>query len=361
MRILSAIERSIRRATLASLHYFSSSEEVGTKRILPEQREKIERILLIRVDRIGDVLISTPVIRQLRNHFPTTRIDLLLGHKNWMVAPLIAEINRHYVLPKSFVKIVRTIRELRKNRYDVVINFHLNPSGSADLISRLAKGKYLVERTEGEQVMVGEDIIVQTSRLLSSLGIETISPESEEEHRLNITLPPNVERKDESTEMVSVALNVSVAGAGRRWPEEHYVALTTLIREEGMLPTIVGAPGDRELMERIAIASSTQFIEPTNNFSTFVGVLTGFDILVTPDTSVVHLAAALRKPVIPLYASEKAGTEWRPWGTESEPIIELGGMELITPERVLEHIIRIMRVKREELRTTESKVEGDIQ
>ncbi len=344
MGFLNAIERSIRRAVLASLRLLS--ERKGSDGVLPEFSgdQGNPALLLIRIDRIGDAIVSTPVLDQLRCRFPDARIDILLGEKNGATARLLPGIDNHYFLRKSIPAAVRTIRQLRKNGYDAVVNLHLNPSGSADLVSRLVGGTALIERREELPEEKTAHVVVRTSRLLAPLGVEAISNGTEREHPLHVIRPASAETLSTGSEgrvPAIIALNVTVAGEGRRWPRDHYVALARLLKRKEMAPVIVGAPSDEEMIRSIARDASAEILPPARSFLTFAERLAGVDLVVTPDTSVVHLAAALRKPVVALYASQKAGTEWRPWGTTYETIINTEGMDKISPEDVLERILRI--------------------
>ena len=346
MGMLKTIERSIRRAILSLLRSPSPLKE-NDYQSFNKDRTKPLRILLIRADRIGDVIISTPTIHLLRKHFPDSRIDVLLGHKNGFTAPLIPDIDNHYILEKSPLKWVGLFNRLRKDRYDLAINLHLKPSGSADMAARLAGADLLIERTDQERVNKDLHVVERTSRLLSPLGIVPITSREEDQHplRVNLGKPFPSSGTSVTTEREKphrVVLNTSVAGEARRWPKEHYIALARLLQEEGMIPCIAGAPSEGDLIADIVQASGAEHIPPTDDFTRFVSLLGEADIIVTPDTSIVHLAASLQKPVVALYWSDQAGRTWRPWGVPYRTIISKEGMNQISPEIVLNEVKRVI-------------------
>ncbi|MEE8486621.1 MAG: lipopolysaccharide heptosyltransferase family protein, partial [Gemmatimonadota bacterium] len=77
-------------------------------------------ILLVRMDRIGDAILTTPILAVLRDRFPEGSINILLGEKNRVVAPLLSNVDERIILQRG--QVFRTIRQLRRQRYDVVLN-----------------------------------------------------------------------------------------------------------------------------------------------------------------------------------------------------------------------------------------------
>lgn len=59
------------------------------RRAAPFQIGQVNRILLVRTDKIGDAIVSTPVLQALRQHYPNARIDVVLGRRNRAAGPLL--------------------------------------------------------------------------------------------------------------------------------------------------------------------------------------------------------------------------------------------------------------------------------
>src|SRR3989338_7595383 len=86
-------------------------------------------ILIIRTDRIGDVVLTTPVFKALRDAFPASRISILVApatkdlvENNGMIDEVLVDdrYNAHKGL-RGFLKIIRT---LKNKKFDLVINCH---------------------------------------------------------------------------------------------------------------------------------------------------------------------------------------------------------------------------------------------
>ena len=89
----------------------------------------VKNILLIRLRRIGDIVMTTPALSILRENFPHAHISYLIEE------PFRELIEGHQDIDETIVisrhpgkkEILRLIRHIRKQKYDVVIDFHGNP------------------------------------------------------------------------------------------------------------------------------------------------------------------------------------------------------------------------------------------
>jgi len=99
-------------------------------------------ILLLRQDRIGDLLVTTPFLRNLQDAFPETQISILLSERNVVaqscIKPYCSEI---FVLRKNPLQFLRLVRQLRRKRFELVIDLLDNPSVTSSILVRLLKAR----------------------------------------------------------------------------------------------------------------------------------------------------------------------------------------------------------------------------
>lgn len=350
MAVLRRLEKGVRRLILGALVRGSTwplDAPLGDRLPSPP------RILLIRIDRIGDVILTTPILRMLRERFPDGSIDILLGEKNQVVAPLLPDVDRRIVLLRG--QAFRTIRQLRQQRYDVVLNLHLNRSASASLVSRLAGGRVILESSSvtpfpvagNESEPGAAHMVSMTSRLLAPLGIASIDHEAADQHSLRVEIPAaSAERArtvqkslfDKKRAERQVFLNLSASNESRRWPAERWGRLARGLAGIGFHPILCGTPGDPEAFVTAAAAAegSAATLPPTPSYADFAANLAMADLIVTTDGSTVHLAAALGKPTVALYGEVHTATAWGPWGVPNRTIWSPGGLPALEPAQVLE-------------------------
>lgn len=361
MSLLRRIEKGVRRLTLALLAPQRPGSDVRTRISgLPAQ----PRILLIRIDRIGDAIVSTPTAELLRKLYPDSRIDLLLGEKNRIVGPMFPFVDNVLILLKGFGPLLSIIRQLRKNRYDIVINLHLNQSAGASTVARLAKGGHLLEYPEerpfGEKEAgtanhnPGQSgrrhVVSMTSGLLAEIGIDPLR--DQDRRTTSLTLTPDSEAVSHTNELRSglsapdrhrgtILMNVTASHSSRRWSMENYAELAARLREQGFAPILCGAPEDDGILRQIKAQSrgTATTLEPVDRYPNFVAALGLADIVVTPDTSTVHAAAAMGRPTVVLYPKAETAVAWSPWGVPHRWLSSGTGMNGISVEEVYDAII----------------------
>ncbi len=272
--------------------------------------QTVRSILLVRVDRIGDLVISTPTIQILRREFPNARIDLILGEKNRAIAPLVPDVDDILIWERGPLSLLSTIGRLKRDRWDLVLNLHIGTSGNADLVSALARDKHSLSIGPGS-IENTEHVVQTTSRVLSSLGIEPISAENEMHHRLALRFDRSDARRGDRP---VVAMNMSAGGQEREWPVDHLRALAERLSDRGIDLRPLVRPGDEEKVSALdSIQIGPPFL-PTSDLGELLTLLSTIDLVVTPDCGMVHLAAAAGLPVVGLYREESTALQWRPWG-----------------------------------------------
>lgn len=335
-------ERWLRGCVLRLLAWASRRNPISS---LPDLTSS-PSILLIRPDRIGDAIISTPIIQLLRKRFPQATIGLLLGAKNAAVAELIPEINRTYVLPVSVVGAWNVVRAIRRDRYDVVINLTVKDSASAAAIAGLSKGKCKIGFA-GQSAAIYDFTILQpteplhivreTSLLLSPFGISPIGQQpTRDSERLRIQLG------QEHYASRMVVLNISGSEPAKYWGTEHFITLCDMLQQRGIEVSIACKPEDEELAKQIVAGSNGKFIPSTRSFVQFATHLAEAALIVTPDTSIVHLSAALGKPTVVLAANASHIAAWQPWGILFRMIDGNGDLTNIPAHKVLTAIVELL-------------------
>ena len=358
MPVLRTIEKKIRRLTLAALSGRKTvSPDDPVLRTLPER----PRILLIRIDRIGDGIISTPIMQALHKRFPLGKTDVLLGQKNHVLASLLPDVERCLVLEKAWLSFLKTVWTLRQNRYDIVINMHLNRSASASLIARISRGKRTVEygqhspftksirEANGQEI---QHVVTMTSQLLKPLDIAPFARDEATEHPLRLAVPNTTRLRAEElggtlfarhASKKRIFLNVSATHTSRSWPWQCYAELASALRKADLLPVLCGTPADAGTIQQIAVQSGSGALTlpPLQRYEDFAAALNLAHIVVTPDTSTVHLAAALGKPTVALYTLPKTAAAWGPWAVPHKTLANAEGVKNIKPANVVSAVLAL--------------------
>lgn len=320
---LSRFDRAIWRST-RQIYLLSRRAFARTGNAASDPAANAERILLIRTDKIGDAIISTAFFKALRDRFPDAQIDIVLGRKNGTAAPLLPHLDGVFVVQKNLIEQVRLIRQLRERRYDIAIDMLTGDSMTAATYTALSGARINIGfdgKSAGfydiaiPRPPAPEHQAMQMLRLIAPLGVE-VKPE---DIRTAVVFPQSAAKKireglgSPGDGGRLVAINLSVAAA-KYWTDENFIRLIGDLKSPSVRVVLAGAPWDLARMETIGKAAEVGWLEPSADLSMMAAALSCADLVISPDTSIVHIAAALNKPVVTLMASYTANGEWYPFG-----------------------------------------------
>jgi ADP-heptose:LPS heptosyltransferase len=316
------------------------------------------KFLFIRQDRIGDVLVSTPLLISLKRNYPGAVIDVLLSSNNHFVLNNETAVRKRWVYDKKFFSSLRVLFGIRSERYDFVIDLMDNPSATSTVILLLAGGKWNVglekDNSYAYDIVVPmlsrkeTHIVDRLAQLLKVFGIEIgkedlsihyqTSASSEEAVRAFIA-----QRTPKGKHLIGI--NISAGNDSRFWGIPQYRLLMKEIRTKysDAKTILLYKPSDSPRAEEIASGFPGVFLAPEMTFDEFAAMIRHLWLLITPDTSAVHLAAAFHIPSVVLYVQADSTLRiWEPYNTDCEPVITtsdtLAGLEV---PRVVEAIRRI--------------------
>lgn len=289
----------------------------------------IQKILLLRHDRLGDVLVSIPIFRALRQKLPNTQLDILLSSKNFATNSALKKyLDKFYCYDKSLAGMLKLLKQIRKERYDLVVDLLDNASVTSDLFLKLSKSKnnvgidkenrrnyhYVVPLLNKHVIHIVERI----SQLLLPFGIKPDAKDltleydlSEEEIRLG------KERLGDKSNKIRVGINLSGSSTSKYWGKQNNIEFIKHILENYRNCEVLVFSDKKLRSEAVEIASEskTRLAPLVASFNEFASMIRTCDILLTPDTSVVHLASAWRQPCIVLYSYKpnKIAMPWYPY------------------------------------------------
>lgn len=330
---LKSLERAAKTATTRLIAASLRSDARGER---PDWRSRDHRVLFLRHDRIGDMILSTGILRAIAASAETIRLDVLASPLN---APVLrAESYVHEVLvfdryrPLSYPG---AAAQLRARRYDAVIDCMITAPSTTTLLLMLASGaRHRIGVRHGNDFAYtlalpprddAVHIVDKLGALLPAFGIEPDAADL----RPRITLTA-AERDAgarawgdsgataaDGPRRVRLLVNVSAGVAIRRWPDERFVRVVQLVRERvpgSVNVAFIGSPAERERSERIARASLARVIDTPTLRDAF-GVVATSDVVFTPDTSIVHAASAFGIPAAVLFPRGKPAL-WGQYGVD---------------------------------------------
>ena len=320
------------------------------------------RILLLRQDRIGDVLVSTPIIAAIRACYPNATIGMVLSTNNTAVAYAVEPyVDRIHVFRKSVVDLVRLRRKLRRSAYDVVIDLMDNPSSTSALLMQgsrapIAIGVDKENRRVYTHVVPLADrtavhIVERIARITWPLGFDI--PREELRPKLpGVTPHTSVDPHAGPNQSYILGINISGSDLDRMYPESLLAEVLRQVcssfegaRTAGQLELVImSAPHHREIAERIGQQLDVRVVPPMASFSDFAKAIGQCDMFLTPDTSAVHVAAAYNIPSVVLFAQDdRLLLPWFPYATRNWACIAHNApLAAIPTSDVVRHLTRMI-------------------
>jgi lipopolysaccharide heptosyltransferase II len=289
-------------------------------------------ILLVRLRLIGDVVFTTPAIRAIRRHYPDARITYIVEEQ---AAPVVRD-NPHLDevivvcdphAPGRLRADLALIRRLRRERYDLAIDFHGGPrsslltwlSGARTRIGYEVAGRswMYTTRVPRPRVLRPRHSVVSQWDVLLPLGIAPPNPDSDAtEMPANAAAAEAVDRRLADAGIGAgnpiVVVHVSAGNPFRRWPAEAFVELICRLASADPTRRIIltSGPSDaaaatavaREARARLAQGEQPAVVECGEfNLSELHALIARAAIYIGGDSGPLHIAGTTEVPVVGLY------------------------------------------------------------
>ena len=358
------LERFVKRASTAAIAGLMGNSARGER---PDWRERKYRVLFLRHDRIGDMILSTGILRAIAEAYPTIELDVLASKTN---APVLKhEPYLHAVIAfdkKSIFRFPKVFADLRRRKYDAVIDCMVTAPSLTTLVLMLASGaRYRIGVAKRGNDFAytlpvppresAEHIVDKLATLLTAFGLQPSGVDVRPRVRLTVEERERGERlwagetEHRPTQGPRLLVNISAGRAHHYWPDERFVAVIRAAREK--VPNaeivIVSSPSDRGRAALIAAESGARVVHD-EGIRDAMSIVARADLVFTPDTSISHVCSAFDKPAVVLHPLG-FGALWGPYETNGRVVESLTDDVLgISAEEATRALLR----KLDEVRST---------
>ncbi|MBN2412540.1 glycosyltransferase family 9 protein [candidate division KSB1 bacterium] len=284
--------------------------------------KNVKNILVIKLRAVGDVLLSTIVLENLRSAFPDARIDFLTEKAGSQIVAGNPFLNDVIILdrPKNLnlswygrLKYhVQFLYQIRRRKYDIVFDFFGNPrSAILSVISGAPKRVGYNYRIR--QLAYNNVVRTRASHIheapwhldaLTALNIPVISKE------LSFFIDPQSKQfadefwKEQGLDGKRVlALNFSGGWPAKRWPLERFAELSErIVAKYQTQVLLLWGPGEKDDALRLqALSKVKTMLIPETDLKQLGAILAKTDLMVSTDSGPMHIAAAMSTPCVAIY------------------------------------------------------------
>jgi lipopolysaccharide heptosyltransferase II len=292
-------------------------------------------ILAVRFSSIGDVLLTTPLLRAIRHRHPAARLTVLTKQT---YAPLLSHNPNvsQLLAPTANHSLPRLAAELRSARYTHLLDLH--DSARTRALRILVPGRwstYPKHRLARAALIHGKrnfyrDIRPVAERYFDAARHLDVVPDAEPP---DFFLAPEAEREVAQwfgggtllPDRPTVAIAPGAAHATKRWPVEHWRQLVQQVATRGLQVVIVGSADDAAVAAAIAQGSGSGLANVAGRFGLqgTGALLRRSAAVVSGDTGVMHMATAVGTPVIALFGPTVRAFGFFPYSDRAQ-VLELG-------------------------------------
>ncbi len=332
----------------------------GQANFQPLDGTKLQKVLFLRPEKIGDMIISFPVFDGLHAKYPHIRISILGSPRNHAIIKSDPRFDRIFLYTKKVFKDIPTIIAMRREKYDCVVDMICDDSVTALFLSQICapgkprigvgKVKYRDYYDFNYDHRMGNTghIIENTLKLLEAFDIDSSQVSGYAAPYVDSVADERAEKfisgiADGDSLAVMVGYNLSAGSPTRVWAKEKSVELVRRLvdSDPGFRVILFTTPAERERGRKILerFDRNVCLVPDGLNLMEASAVLKRFDILISPDTSMVHIARAFRVDVVGLYSRfMKNFLLWKPYDQEVGAVVSGNDDNIhdITPEAVFD-------------------------
>lgn len=311
---LKKLERRAKALTLAAVERLFPRRRLP----IPDWDARPWRVLYLRYDRIGDMIIATGLLRAIAQAHPTIELHVLASPGNVSVLEGNPHVDQVLIFDRRRkADFWRTLRALRRGRYDAVIDGAVTaPSVTTMLLMLATRAPYRIGLSGRPNDAIytlpvapgppGSLVLEESARTVTPFGLALDGTDWRSELFLRPDEMARAEtlwRRQSGTPRILV--NVSAVTGDRRWPTDRFEALAAQLRRlaPGARVLVTGSPADWSISQRVAAAGGWEAVNVSPVREAFA-LVAAADALLTPDTAVSHCAAAVGTPMAVMFRGD---------------------------------------------------------
>jgi ADP-heptose:LPS heptosyltransferase len=284
--------------------------------------KKTKKVLMLRYDKIGDMIITTPVFRELKTQYPNIEINVLASKSNAIILKNNPYIDKVYLNNKNNLFLdFPLLLKLRRLNIDVCFEFDhsvvrhaiirliiINPK---KVISVNKKGRYGVDGldlniydyyTDKRKDAHFRDIWLDILKPLDVIPVSNkydIFLEKEHENRANTYI-----KKYKNKLLIGINLEGKVKGKKIHYQELNEICEGLFNINTDIQIIIITEPDKEQNIEKEIINMNLNYVSQayrTNSILEAAALINKLHMIISPDTAIVHIASTFNKPVISIH------------------------------------------------------------
>jgi len=302
--------------------------------------DTVKKILVLKYDRIGDMVVATPVFREIKKSIPNVELVVLASNIN---RPIIANnpyIDDIVLYSNNWIKLLPKLLSLRKKKFDVCFEFEAGVVPRSILVTKIIKPKYTaaVFKQHGKYGLPVEKLKVydfyskydvDSHRSINFLDVLNFLKINSRNNTYDLHMSRQsilkIDKfvKNFDPKIIKIGLNLEGSKYNGKISVTKLRTIIDKINDDyKAIFFILASPWERGVIEPLTEQLSVKNIYPTFfNISDIQPFLCRLHIVISVDTSIVHIASAFNIPTVGIYADDKVNfSQWSPNNNKSKVV-----------------------------------------
>jgi heptosyltransferase III len=282
----------------------------------PVRLPSAPRILIVALRRLGDVLLTTPLIRSVKRAYPDASIDAMVFAGTQGVLAGNPDLKSVFAVPQrpSLSETLSLLRRIGK-RYDLALSTQTGdrPTTLAWIAGRQSAGLLEADglAAAAKRVLLSRSCVtgrdqhrvLDILRLTELLGIPA---------HAEIVCPSGAARPALAPAQSYAVIHAAPMFTYKRWTVDGWRKLAAALRERGLGTVVTGAASDRPYLDEVWQGSDAVRLDGKLEWPELSALIGAARAYIGPDTAITHLAAAAGAPTVALYGPTDPRV-WGPW------------------------------------------------
>jgi len=286
--------------------------------------EDVDNILMMSNTAIGDTVFNTPAFRSLKQFYPNKKLIVLLNPTNYKLFETNKYIDEIVTYDGRWRNFFNALRILKTKKIDLTFILHSNEPQATPL-AVLSGSKYIIKIPNDKnkynnyhtnlptKEMEDKHGIFDRLKQLEYININDNNPTTELylKHEWNDVIDNdfsknNIVKKND----ILIGFQIGASTVSRMWFEERWIELANVLlnKNDKIKIILTGAPNEKKLTSQIVNkVNSDRIFDYAGKFclEEAACLIDKLDLLITPDTGPMHIAAALKVPTIGFFIAAK--------------------------------------------------------
>ncbi len=276
---------------------------------MKQQDNKI-KILFLQLGTIGDMILATPCFRLIKEKYPDSELSVICGGRNFAVIENNPFVDNILILDKSPIKLMKFIKKLRSKKYNIYIDPKSHYSKESRIIANLVKAERKIgfntlkhSLNLNSQHKTIEHFSKEILRTIEPLGILISRRKILPEIYLNADSELYTEKFINDNKIKNfILINISASREHKQWVVEKWIELINYLLERNYTIVLCYAPTEKVYAQRIYENCNKIFLFNSRLIQDIFSIVKRTNLIITPDTSLIHIASAFDKPLLALYS-----------------------------------------------------------